>query len=222
MMKAKEHFNDTADHYEEQIEKIIPYADHFFGIALDCIPPGNLSVLELGSGTGYVTERILRRNPGARVTCIDMTPEMLAVARGKPKLDGVSFIEGDFRDVWPDEQFDLVITTLCLHHLPDRDRATVIRRIHTTLNKGGRFINGDIFRPESEWEETLSRNRWRRYMVEHGLPAGDAEGMIETRQENFRYIDTLRGYRQKLSDAGFQRILCPYVCYFTSVFLAGR
>jgi tRNA (cmo5U34)-methyltransferase len=222
MTKAKEHFNDTADRYEDQIEKIMPYADLFFGITLDCIPGGRTSVLELGSGTGYVTERILRRNPQARITCIDMTPEMLAIARGKPELEGVSFIEGDFREVWPEEQFDLVVTTLCLHHLPDADRARVIHRISTTLNEGGYFINGDIFRPESEWEERISRNRWRRYMVEHGLPAGDAEGMIETRQENFRYIDTLRGYRQKLSDAGFQRILCPYVCYFTSVFLAGR
>lgn len=222
MAKAREHFNDTADRYEERIEKIIPYAELFFGMSLDCMLDGSVSVLELGSGTGYVTEQVLRRNPEARVTCIDMTPEMLAVARSKPKLEDVTFLEGDFRDVWPDERFDVVITTLCLHHLPDADRATVIRRISATLNGGGRFINGDIFRPENEWEEALYRNRWRRYMVKHGLPITDAERMIEMRGKSYQYIDTLRGYRQKLADAGFRRIYSPYSCYFTGVFVAAK
>ena len=45
--------------------------------------------------------------------------------------------------------------------------------------------------------------------------------MIEMRQKNYQYIDTFRGYRQKLFNAGFQRIFCPYICHFTGVFVAA-
>ena len=221
-MKAKEHFNDTADRYEILIEQIVPHHDLFFDTAVDCIPDGAVSILELGSGTGYLTERILSKNPEAKITCIDMTPEMLAVARGKSTLRGVTFIEGDFRDVWPDGCFDAIITTLCLHHLPDADRAELVRRIHTTLKAGGRFINGDVFRPETEWEEAVYRKRWRRAMTGSGLHAEQADGMIEKRQHSYAFLDTLAGYRQKLGDAGFLKVFCPYIHDFYGVFCACR
>ncbi len=221
-MKAEEHFNDRADRYEELIRNIIPHSELFFGSTVECVPDGSITVLELGSGTGYVTEQILRKNPGAKITCIDMTPEMLAIARNKALLDGVTFMEGDFRDVWPDERFDVVITTLCLHHLPDADRAALIRRIHITLNTGGRFINGDVFKPESDWEERLFRKRWRRTMMENGLPGGEAEGMINKRHASYSYLDTFRNYRQKCADAGFERVFCPYIYDFYGIMVAFR
>jgi tRNA (cmo5U34)-methyltransferase len=221
-MKAEEHFNDTADRYEEQIRKIVPHSEIFFGSAVACIPHGSITVLELGSGTGYVTEQILAKNPDAAITCIDMTPEMLAVARKKTALDGVTFMEGDFRDVWPDELFDVVITTLCLHHLPDPDRAALIRRIHATLKTGGRFINGDVFKPESAWEEEIYEKRWRRAMLESGLPEAEAEGMIAKRRNSYGFLDTFHNYRQKVVDAGFERVFCPYVYDFYGVVVALR
>ncbi|KQC04982.1 MAG: hypothetical protein APR53_09260 [Methanoculleus sp. SDB] len=221
-MKAEEHFNDTADRYEGLIVNIIPNPALFFDSALDCIPDGRITVLELGSGTGYVTEQILRKNPDAEITCIDMTPEMLSIARKKPTLAGVAFLEGDFRDVWPDGQFDVVITTLCLHHLPDADRATIVRRIHTSLNNGGRFINGDVFKPDHAWEEAIYSTRWGRYMTDHGLSEPEAEGMLAKREKSYGFIDTFEQYRQKLIDAGFGRIFFPYHYDFYGVFIAFR
>ncbi|KUG20376.1 MAG: class I SAM-dependent methyltransferase [Methanomicrobiaceae archaeon] len=221
-MKAKEHFNDKADRYEALIQKIIPEACLFFGTAVDHVPAEPASILELGSGTGFVTEQILARCPEAEITCIDMTPEMLAVARAKPALSAVRFIEGDFRDVWPEERFDVVFSTLCLHHLTDADRTAVIRRIRATLNEEGRFINGDVFKPESDWEEALYRDRWRRHMAESGVFEAEAEGMIEKRHNSFGFLDTFGKYREKLIDAGFQQIFCPYTYEFYGIFVALR
>jgi tRNA (cmo5U34)-methyltransferase len=218
-MKAEEHFNDTADRYEGLIVNIISNPALFFDSALDYIPDGKITVLELGSGTGYVTEQILEKNPDAEITCIDMTPEMLVIARKKSTLAGVAFLEGDFREVWPDGLFDVVITTLCLHHLPDADRAAIVRHIRTSLKTGGCFINGDVFRPEYAWEETIYRTRWGRYMTEHGLSGPEAEGMLAKREKSYGFIDTFEQYRQKLADAGFERILFPYHYDFYGVFI---
>ncbi|WP_067049718.1 class I SAM-dependent methyltransferase [Methanofollis ethanolicus] len=209
-MKGEEHFHDRADAYEDLIIGIVPDAQSFFGAVVSSVPGEEVSVLELGSGTGYVTEMVLRANPAAAVTCIDMDPAMLAVARRKEALGAVSFLEGDFRDVWPEGQFDIVLTSLCLHHLPDRDRAAVVRRIRETLRPGGVFVNGDVFRGVTPEEEDADCRLWRQAMAENGLPIGEIELMLAKRKRNATCLDTLPGYLQKMKDAGFRQITHPY------------
>lgn len=209
-MTGKEHFHDRPDAYEDLIVGIVPDAQAFFGAVVSFVPGGEISVLELGSGTGYVTEMVLRANPAAAVTCIDMDPAMLAVARRKETLRGVSFLEGDIRDVWPDDRFDLVVTSLCLHHLPDPDRAAVVARVHETLRPGGVFVNGDVFKGATPEEEEENCRLWRLAMAETGLPADEAAAMLARREQNAAGLDTLPGYLQKMNAAGFGRIACPY------------
>jgi tRNA (cmo5U34)-methyltransferase len=209
-MKGEEHFHDRADAYEDLIIKIVPDARSFFGTVVSTVDHGGGSVLELGSGTGYVTEMVLRASPGASVTCIDMDPAMLAVARSKEALRGVSYLEGDFREVWPKGQFDLVLTSLCLHHLPDPDRAAVVRRIREALRPGGVFVNGDVFRGVTPEEEERDCNLWEQAMAENGLPAGERDAMLAKRKRNAAYLDTLPGYLRKMKDAGFGEVTCQY------------
>lgn len=209
-MKGEEHFHDRPAAYEDLIVRIVPDARTFFGTVVSFVPGGKISVLELGSGTGYVTEMVLRASPTASVTCIDMDPAMLAVARQKEMLRGVSFLEGDFREVWPEEQFDLVLTSLCLHHLPDPDRTAVIGRIYKTLRPGGVFVNGDVFRGATPEEEEEDRRLWRHEMTENRLPAGEVEAMLAKRERNVFYQDTLPGYLQKMKEAGFKQVTYPY------------
>ncbi|MDD4253768.1 MAG: methyltransferase domain-containing protein [Methanofollis sp.] len=221
-MKSEEHFHDRADAYEDLIVGIVPDARAFFGAAVSSVPGGEVSVLELGSGTGYVTEMVLRANPEAAVTCIDMDPAMLAVARRKEALRGVSFLEDDFRDIWPEGQFDIVLTSLCLHHLPDSDRAAVVRRIHTTLRPGGVFVNGDVFRGVTPEEEEADCRLWRQAMAENGLPVEEIEAMLARREKNTACPDTLPAYLQKMKDAGFTQITCPYRHSIYAVVAATR
>lgn len=209
-MKGEEHFHDRADAYEDLIIKIVPDAQSFFGAVVSSLPEGKVSVLELGSGTGYVTEMVLRASPTAAVTCIDMDPAMLAVARRKKTLQGVSYLEGDFREVWPEGKFDLVLTSLCLHHLPDPDRASIVRRISTALRPGGVFVNGDVFRGETPEDEERDCRLWEQAMTENGLSAGERDAMLAKRKRNVAYLDTRPGYLQKMKDAGFTQITCPY------------
>jgi len=219
--KAKEHFNDTAHLYEEKIQKIVPHSSLFFSTLIGFIPDaGGCRLLELGSGTGFVTAMILAGHPDAEITCIDMSPEMLAVAREKPALPNVNLVLGDFREVYPEEKFDVVLTSLCMHHLNDGDRMEMMRKISGSLGEGGVFINGDVFRPVTEFEETLYRRRWLHGMIQDGLAEEDARHMLDMREENFGFLDTMKGYEEKLKAAGFAHVLCPYNYDFHGVFVA--
>lgn len=74
-------------------------------------------VLEIGCGTGRHTERLVAQ--GSRVTAVDLSPGMLAVARRKPALDQVDFREADVYGFEPGAEFDAVIGALVIEHLPD-------------------------------------------------------------------------------------------------------
>ncbi|WOF16124.1 class I SAM-dependent methyltransferase [Methanoplanus sp. FWC-SCC4] len=210
MEKGKEHFDGIENEYERMIIKIIPSAEDFFGSALSFVPDKKIRVLELGSGTGFVTSMIIEKNKYVDITCIDLSPGMLEVAMKKPELSDVCFIAGDFREIWGEGNFDVVITTLCLHHLPGQDREMIIKKIYDSLNKGGVFINGDVFTAGNSNEEKMNLEWWKENMIENGLPLDEADSMIQKRINNSQYFDTIHGYYRKMKSAGFKDIYHPY------------
>ncbi len=56
-------------------------------------------------------------------------------------------------------------------------------------------------------------------MIQDGLAEDDARHMIDMREENFGFLDTMKGYQEKLKAAGFAHILCPYIYDFHGVFV---
>ena len=103
-------------------------------------------ILELGTGTGETARRILERHPGAHLTGIDASPEMLEEARRHLPSGGlrVSRLE----DPLPEGPFDLVVSTLAVHHLDATGKADLSERVAAVLARGGRFVLADVVVPE--------------------------------------------------------------------------
>jgi len=99
-------------------------------------------VLDLACGTGVIARQVAPL-VGARgqVIGVDISPEMLAVARARPVPAGaqIHWLEGDATALaLPDGAFDLV---LCQHGLPFvPDRARAVREMHRVLAPGGRAL----------------------------------------------------------------------------------
>ena len=72
------------------------------------------NVLDAGAGTGRLSTRLYKA--GAKVTALDISPEMLAILKSKnPEIETV---EGDLENMpFPDESFDMVFSSLTLVHL---------------------------------------------------------------------------------------------------------
>jgi len=206
--------------YEWLVGRIVPQAEAFFDTCVGFVPPGPITLLELGCGTGYATERILRPNPRARITGLDLSEEMLAAARAKPKLKRVRWVHGDIRAAWPDERWDVVFTTLCLHHLTRPERRRVLERARKALRRGGCLINGDIFKPETRWEEALLRQRWAASLRAQGLSSAQTAEMLAKRRANMGCFDTLAEHRAALAEAGFGRVMCPWACEMAGIWVA--
>jgi len=112
--------------------------------------PGE-TLLDVGCGTGGVTIPAKRRvGESGTAAGIDPAPEMIAVARRKAKRAGV---EIDFRVgvieslPFPDETFDVITSSLMMHHLPERLRIKGLAEIRRVLKPGGRILIADMRRP---------------------------------------------------------------------------
>ncbi|MBA2862468.1 class I SAM-dependent methyltransferase [Methanococcus maripaludis] len=219
MDKGKEHFDGIEDSYENMIIKIVPSSEDFFGAVLSFIPEGNTKILELGSGTGFLTTRIVELNPSAEITCIDLSEGMLDVARGKPELSDVKFIKGDFREAWGDGKFDVILSTLCLHHLPDDDRTDILGKIYDSLNPRGAFINGDVFLGETEEEEARILSWWHKAMLQNNMSEKEADSMIKKRDANHDYLDKISAFTEKMNSTGYDDVMLVYKNRLYGVFV---
>jgi tRNA (cmo5U34)-methyltransferase len=106
------------------------------------------AILELGIGTGETAKRILAAHPGAELTAIDSSEEMLERARNVvPHADlRLARLEDDL----PTGPFDLVVSALAVHHLDGPGKQNLFRRVAEALAPSGTFVLADVIVPEDD------------------------------------------------------------------------
>jgi ubiquinone/menaquinone biosynthesis C-methylase UbiE len=111
-----------------------------------------LEVLDVGAGYGVASEEVLQAFPAAHVTLQDYSQPMLDHARRRLARysDQLSYVICDLTDrLWPQQvggPFDLAISAIALHNLPDPERIfACYRAIYDLIRPGGCFLNCDRF-----------------------------------------------------------------------------
>jgi arsenite methyltransferase len=156
--------------------------------ALAELKPGE-TVLDLGSGGGIDVLLSARRvGPAGKAYGLDMTDEMLALAREnqrKAGVENVEFLKGEIEDIpLPDNAVDVIISNCVINLSGDKDR--VLAEAYRVLKPGGRFAVSDVV-VRGEVPAKIRRNL--------ELWIGCVAGALEESE-----------YRSKLAAAGFEDI----------------
>ncbi len=156
--------------------------------ALAKLQPGEI-VLDLGSGGGIdVILSAKRVGPAGKAYGLDMTDEMLALARENQKkagIENVEFLKGAIENIpLPDNSVDVIISNCVINLSGDKDR--VLAEAFRVLKPGGRFAVSDVVvRGDVPQNIRKSMELW----------VGCISGALEENE-----------YREKLARAGFESI----------------
>jgi arsenite methyltransferase len=177
--------------------------------ALAALAPGE-TVLDLGSGGGIDVLLSARRvGPTGRAYGLDMTDEMLALARENQRAAGIAnveFLKGQIEAIpLPDRSVDVIISNCVVNLSPDKD--AVLREAFRVLRPGGRLAISDVVIRDAEPGEAPIPDAVRRDVE---LWTGCIAGALEAAE-----------YRDKLATAGFGAIAVQEVQRYTADSICG-
>ena len=126
-------------------------------VELSGAAPGD-RVLDVGCGAGYLARRMARVvGPSGSVEGIDPSSEAIAYAR-QTAPDNVTFTVAAAEDLpHPDDSFDLVVSSLVLHHIDPEQRQTALAEMRRVLHPDGRLLIADLRPPRSRLGRLVSR-----------------------------------------------------------------
>jgi SAM-dependent methyltransferase len=116
-------------------------------------------VLIPGEGDGRTLAQLLSINATARFEIVELSPEMIALARGRAgNTERVVFRREDVRRLqWPEAHFDAIVTNFFLDCFTEDDARALIRKLAGALVPGGIWLIGEFAVPSRGWRKFLAR-----------------------------------------------------------------
>jgi ubiquinone/menaquinone biosynthesis C-methylase UbiE len=202
-MGAATHLGIKPGEYDRMIATLIPNYSELVdaaAAAVDMIARTAPAVVDLGTGSGALAERIVRVRPKARVMGIDADGTMLAAATRRLK-GNIQTIEENFERVRI-PRCDVVSASFALHHVPTgRRKGALYKRCFASLRPGGMFVSADCHLASSATMQRRHRQAWLDHLTKRYSPK-KAENFLRTWAKEDVYF-TLDRELELLTDAGF-------------------
>jgi tRNA (cmo5U34)-methyltransferase len=204
--KVKEHFEEAAGIFDQHVLKAVPFYKDMLDALILAMPFDNdrrIRVVDLGCGTGTITQIIKKRFPNAAVTCVDFAENMIKIAKDKLNaFDDISYVVSDCRNFDFSAGFDAVISSLTLHHIRDeKEKKNLFKNVFDGLNHKGVFYLADLVLASNDYLQKLNMKKWADFQSTQCNPAEiqEREKRYNTEDRPFVLMDEI----EWLKDTGF-------------------
>lgn len=222
-MKVQKTFNRLAKHYDTERRKLIPCFDDFYGSVAKVLafgPKAKIKVLDLGAGTGILSEFVHQKFPKAEITLCDFAPAMLEKAKQRFQKNKqinylcFDYIREDLMGSW-----DAIISSLSIHHLSFKQKKSLYLKIYKSLKNDGIFINADNVKGPTPLLDKLYKKEWKESVKSQGISAKAWKAaLIRTQIDQ---LSPLADQLKLLQEIGFRQVDCFYKNFQRAVF-GGR
>ncbi|QEC67097.1 class I SAM-dependent methyltransferase [Panacibacter ginsenosidivorans] len=223
-LNIQNEFKAVSEKYDTQRKHLIPCFNDFYSIPLELSEEIEevKNVLDVGAGTGLMSAFFYEKYPEASFTLVDLSNDMLAKAkeRFEKQNENFTYLSADFSTTdFGEQQYDLVISGLAIHHLEHSLKQELFSKIYKALKPGGWFINADQVEGGTEEADYIYRDNWKKKVEQSPLTEDAKQSAYKRIQLDI--MAPLNDQLHWLKDAGFEQANCYYQ-YFNFVVFAGR
>lgn len=221
MKQVKNHFEEEAEEFDQLIKTIIPFYEDMVNalvLSLPFHPQEQIKILDLGCGTGNISQNIKEKFPQASITAVDLAENMIKIAKTKlAPYDDIEYIRADFRDLEFQEEYDAVVSSLALHHMSPEEQRLFYNQIFRFLKEGGVFYNADNILGSTSYLNQVYMDKWVDFMLLHHTREEIEEVWLpKHREEDFP--SPLHKHIQWMKDAGFTDVDVVWKYYMFGVY----
>ena len=222
-MNVANEFNKVAKDYDNQRKKLIPVFDDFYEIAIESAEANTKTpnVLEIGAGTGLFSKMFLNKFPDGKIDLVDLAENMLSIAKERfSDNSNLNFFLEDILNFSPNKKYDLVISSLAIHHLERDDQEKLYNKIFNWLKKDGIFVNAEMIAGENEFSNNIYEEWIIKKAKDNGLDDEAKLAAIERLKLDKKV--PINTHLKWLENAGFSNVDCLYKAYCFGVLWAKK
>lgn len=187
---------DISELYRKLAAIAVPARAEQIATLLTLIPfsqGDNFTVVELASGEGYLSAAILEAFPKAVVLALDYeesmretTAKRLEIYTGRWIVEAFDILQDDwFRKM---KEADLVISSLCIHHLDAKGKQGLFKGVQEHLSEQGAFLIADLVMPQTNQARELFAATWDRMAESASIEQTLARELFQSfEQEQWNY-----------------------------------
>ena len=200
-------FDITAPSYDADRAKLSPCFDAFYRRSTDLIAHDAKNILDLGAGTGLLSQFVRQWYPSAHIVLADLSEAMLAKARERFAGDSnVTFEVTDYTTAPINGTYDSIVSALSIHHIDHDSKRALFSKIFRALRPGGTFVNAEQVAGPTPALDAVYKSLWLQQVREGGAtPQQIADSLY--RQQDDRCA-SVEAQLQWMRDAGFTDADC--------------
>jgi tRNA (cmo5U34)-methyltransferase len=204
---TQEVYDITASTYDADRAKLIPCYDALYRRTTDLIPAAAKNILDLGAGTGLLSQFVRHWYPEAHIILADLSEPMLAKARARFASDpNVSFEVTDYTTAPITGTYDAIVSALSIHHIDDASKRSLFAKIFSALRPGGVFVNAEQVAGPTPAIDELYKKLWLQQVREAGAtPDQIADSLYRQQDDRCASVEDQLTW---LREAGFSDVDC--------------
>jgi tRNA (cmo5U34)-methyltransferase len=230
--KSAQEFIENADNYILERKRLFMVMKSLYKhFLLDNIKDRPIKVLDLGCGDGILTGELLKIDEDLEGTLVDGSAEMIENARKRlESYPNLNYMQITFQELVKNDlistNFDLIISSLAIHHLSRDWKKILFKYIYDRLDVGGFFLNIDVVRAPTKILEEWYLELWKEWIIENEIKIKSSESFhrIPNQYKNNpdNNPDTLKYQLNSLLSIGFWNVDCYYKYGIFSIYGGER